>query len=181
MATLITPHFSLEEAACHDGTPYPADKIDDDDPQKRTWLITRLTPLYELHEIIRAAATDEIVRLNRAPARPDGFPIVIDSLYRDLAYDQRIYDRHVAAVGDDGDVSPASRSQHPEGRASDIQSWWLNPVAMYNLILKLYSDGKIPNLGGIGLYTNFVHIDIRPKVPANHLAIWGGSRLFNIA
>jgi len=38
----ITSHFSLEEFACHDGTPYP-----------KAWIETRLRPLCEQLELIR--------------------------------------------------------------------------------------------------------------------------------
>jgi uncharacterized protein YcbK (DUF882 family) len=39
---LISPHFSLEEVSCHDGTPYPDD-----------WINSRLKPLLEAAEWIR--------------------------------------------------------------------------------------------------------------------------------
>lgn len=42
MTTLVTPHFSLEEVSCHDGTPYPSD-----------WVETRLRPLLEAAEWLR--------------------------------------------------------------------------------------------------------------------------------
>lgn len=168
----ITPHFTAEEFACRDGTPYPVAQVDADDPHGCTWLETRLQPLCDTLEIIRDAV---------------GGPLIIDSGYRTLAYDDRLYKAHVAAVGDDGLVAPASRSQHPQGRAADIKAPSLTPVQLFTLILTLYNDGKLPRLGGVGLYPSFCHIDIRNRPNADgsptggHLAIWGGARPTNIA
>jgi hypothetical protein len=156
----VTQHFSVQEFACHDGTPYPVAEFDDEDG--RTWLESRLKPLCETLEVIREAA---------------GYlPLTIDSGYRTLAYDDRLYQ----ASAKDGTVAPASMSQHPKGRAADITHATMKPVALFSLILKLYEDGKLPMLGGVGLYPSFVHVDVRPRVN-NHLAIWGGHRPSNIA
>jgi uncharacterized protein YcbK (DUF882 family) len=152
--TPVSLHFSLEEFACHDGSAYPDE-----------WIGERLTPLCQVLEAIRGAGGN--------------LPIRIDSGYRSIAYDDKLYQAHVARVGDDGDVAPASRSQHPQGRAADIVHPSIGPVAFFNLILKLYEDGTIPQLGGVGLYPSFVHVDVRPH--DGHLAIWGGARPSNIA
>lgn len=61
----ITKHFSLEEFACKDGTPYPTE-----------WIDTLLTPLCEDLEIIR----EEF----------GGKAITITSGYRTLKYNQKI-------------------------------------------------------------------------------------------
>ena len=60
----ITSHFLLSEFACRDGTPYPAEWIDD-----------RLTPLCDLLEVVRAWF---------------GRRVRIVSGYRTLAYNRRI-------------------------------------------------------------------------------------------
>ena len=62
--TQLTPHFSLEEMACHDGTPYPEE-----------WIEERLMPLLGAAEWIR----------NRC-----GFPLVVSSGYRTPSYNRRI-------------------------------------------------------------------------------------------
>ena len=170
---MITPHFKVEDFACHDGQAYPTGQVDDQDPQGRTWGETRLGPLCELLELIRTAAGD--------------LPIAIDSGYRDVAYDRRLHDAHVAALAarglpDDHLVAEPTSSEHPRGRAADIRHARLLPVALFNLVLKLFAAGKLPNLGGLGLYPTFVHVDVRPRSTAtNHLAIWGGSRPSNVA
>ena len=160
---LVTPHFSEEEFACHDGTPYPLTAIDDEVPGGLLWRETRLVPLCETLEIIRDAT--------------GGAPLHVDSGYRTLAFDEKLYE----ASRGSGQVAPASRSQHPKGRAADIVSGAMRPHELFNLVQQLYLDGKLPRLGGVGLYPNFIHVDVRPRGESKHFAIWGGSRLSNVA
>lgn len=176
MKEMVTIHFSVEEFACHDGTPYPVDNIEDGTgiptgwlgAKDSTWLQTRLMPLCMTLETIRDEAGSQ--------------PITIDSGYRTIAYDQKIYDAHVAAVGDDGAVAPASTSIHPKGGAADIKHPTMKPLPLFNLVLKMFEDGKLPYLGGVGLYPSFIHVDVRPRSKnGTHLAIWGGHRPSNIA
>lgn len=145
----VTEHFTSEEFACHDGTAYPAE-----------WVQERLVPLCGVLEVIRAAA---------------GGAVSIDSGFRTLAYDARLY----AKSAKDGLVAKPESSQHPMGRAADIVCATMKPKALHALILQLYAAGKIPALGGIGLYPTFVHVDVRPHT--GHLAQWGGDRDSNIA
>lgn len=166
MPTKVTEHFTVEEFTCHDGTPYPVDNVDDEVAwvgQPHTWYETRLVPLCTMLEVIRTAGGDE--------------PLHIDSGYRDEAYDQKLYDADAGA----GNVASPQTSQHPKGRAADIKHKHLSPRALFTLILSLYQDGQLPQLGGIGLYPTFVHVDVRPRGPKNHLSIWGGTRPSNIA
>jgi hypothetical protein len=181
---LVTPHFAIEEWACRDGTPYPIACIDDEDPQRRAWYATRLLPACELLEVVRDEANAE------ANMADDVGGLVIDSGYRTPKYDELLYERHVVAYGDDGLVAPASRSQHPQGRAVDVRHVGpraLGPLALFNLITGLYERGRLPRLGGVGLYPSFVHVDVRPRPGATdapssgHLAIWGGRRPTNVA
>lgn len=60
----ITPHFSLAEFACRDGTPYPS-----------RWINARLRPLCDTLEVIRAEA---------------GSPVRVLSGYRTPRYNARI-------------------------------------------------------------------------------------------
>jgi uncharacterized protein YcbK (DUF882 family) len=66
---IITPHFSLDEFACKDGTDYPFD-----------WIVERLTLLCETLEVIRDAAGGRPLRIlsgYRTPAwnlRVEGSP-----------------------------------------------------------------------------------------------------------
>jgi uncharacterized protein YcbK (DUF882 family) len=157
----MTTHFSSEEFACKDGTAYPLRSMDEDDPQGRDWATTRLEVLCDVLEAIRSEAGN--------------MPIAVDSGFRTLSYDTRLYE----ASAKDGTVAPPTSSQHPQGRAADIVHSKLKPSELFNLILDMYGRGLLPALGGIGLYPNFVHIDVRPH--HGHLAIWGGHRPTNIA
>jgi hypothetical protein len=98
----VTEHFDSDEFKCHEGTPYPLDQADEDAPGGGTWLETRLRPLCETLETIRAQV---------------GRPVTIDSGFRTVAYDQRLYDRSAH----DGLVATPQGSQHPKGRAADIK------------------------------------------------------------
>ncbi len=162
--TQVGKWFTLEEFACHDGTPYPVDQPDLEAPGQM-WRDSRLAPLVATLDAIR-----EVL----------GRPLHVDSGYRTLAYDQRLYDHSVATGGGANDKAPPLQSQHPKGRAADIRTGSLTPLELRNLIGSLYSAGKLPHLGGLGLYSSFVHVDVRPR-PGNHLAQWGGRRLSNIA
>ena len=60
----VTPHFSLADFACHDGTPYPVQ-----------WIDARLRPLCELLEIVRGRF---------------GAPVTVISGYRTPAHNRRV-------------------------------------------------------------------------------------------
>jgi uncharacterized protein YcbK (DUF882 family) len=162
---MISEHFALEEFRCHDGTPYPVDKLDEETADGRTWGQTRLAPLVETLEVIRGAL--------------NGRPLHVDSGYRTLEYDARLYHAEQARGGGANDKAPPTTSQHPKGRAADIRTGSLTALELRDLIGGLYRAGKLPHLGALGLYPSFVHIDVRPR-PGNHLAQWGGKRLSNV-
>ena len=71
-------------------------------------------------------------------------PITINSGYRTDKYNNKI--------------GGAKYSQHKYGNAADIKVSGFSPSDVYN-----YLDTKYPNSYGIGLYRNFVHIDVRPN------------------
>jgi hypothetical protein len=154
---LVTDHFRLSEFACHDGTPYPAKDVDDEDPAHGLWLETRLVPLCRTLEVVRTGC--------------GGRAMTIESGFRSMTYDERLH------ALDPGDVAPASGSQHPKGRAADVSHSVLSPADLHKQILLLYSTGMLPFLGGLGLYPTFVHLDVRPRPADGHLARWQSSRL----
>lgn len=110
------------------------------------WIADRLKPLCEMLEIVRETL--------------GGRAITILSGYRSPA--------HNKAVGG------ASASQHMAGRAADIQVNGIAPSDVHRCALQLFNDGKI-QLGGIGLYPGWVHLDIRPWI--GHLAMWDGAKV----
>lgn len=87
---------------------------------------------------------DELVTLLQKIRNHFGKPITINSAYRTVA--------HNKAVG--GAVS----SQHIYGTAADIVVKGVAPKTVAAYVEKL-----MPNKGGIGIYKNFVHVDVREK------------------
>ena len=75
-----------------------------------------------------------------------GKPIKINSAYRSPA--------HNKAVGG------VKNSMHVKGKAADIVATGLTPTQLAAVIFKLIEQKKISQ-GGVGIYPNFVHYDIR--------------------
>lgn len=71
-------------------------------------------------------------------------PVTINSAYRTPS--------HNKAQGG------AARSQHLYGQAADIVVQGHSPVEV-----AAYAETLLPNTGGIGIYKNFVHLDVREK------------------
>ena len=71
-----------------------------------------------------------------------GKPITINSAYRNATYNKKI-----------GGVS---NSQHVYGTASDIVVQGVKPEEVAK-----YAEYLMPKTGGIGLYSNFTHVDVR--------------------
>jgi hypothetical protein len=87
--------------------------------------------------------------------------IVILSGYRTPAYNASL-------------EGAAVKSQHVEGRALDIWHPLIEPLAVFKTLRQASQKGVLPLLGGLGIYRTFVHLDVRPKVPKGHLALWSG-------
>lgn len=144
MSLALTPHFSVGEFRCHDGTPYPPE-----------WIDERLRPLCAVLETIREAC--------------DGRRVTILSGYRTPAYNEGLRDADGSGTG------VAKRSQHLEGRAADIAVDGLTPSEVCAALRTLLKAGRLPQLGGYGLYTGWVHVDVRPKDADGHVARWLGA------
>jgi uncharacterized protein YcbK (DUF882 family) len=56
-------------------------------------------------------------------------------------------------------------SEHWEGRAADIRVPGLPAATVHAAIDRLWSAGRLPSLGGLALYPNHVHVDVRPHRP----------------
>lgn len=96
--------------------------------------------------------------LERIREEVDG-PIEVISGYRTPARNRR--------------VNGARASRHIEGDAADIRTKRLPAPKLHALILRMYAEGRLPLLGGLGRYVGFVHVDIRPT---RHLVRWRGKR-----
>lgn len=66
-------------------------------------------------------------------------------------------------------ASPTSK--HLAGKAMDFYCRRLSPLAVYNVVAKAWYDGRLPELGGVGLYDWGVHVDIA-KAADGHLRTW---------
>jgi len=74
-------------------------------------------------------------------------PMTLNSAYRHPAYNHKI--------------GGSSRSQHLLAKAGDIRATSKFPAkVIYELIEDLIEDGLMQE-GGLGLYNNFVHYDVR--------------------
>lgn len=144
---LITEHFAIEEFACHDGTPYPFDRPDEEDRDPTdgivVWGESRLFLLCKTLEVVRAFF---------------GRPIDVLSGYRSMRWNRLKKSRDT--------------SQHPKGRASDIKVRGVPASIVHDRVLELYEAGELPHLGGLGDYPGFTHLDVRPRPEDNHLARW---------
>ncbi len=141
-------HFTVEEFACHSGEPYPPEWVDD-----------RLKVLCDVLDTIRDAWNG---------------PLTVVSGFRTAAMNAALVVASAARNG--GTSGVAKNSQHTAGRAADIRTD--NPTKervaeLHELARKLYGDGKIPALGGLGVYPGWIHVDVRAKVDG-HLATWVG-------
>ena len=84
-----------------------------------------------------------------------GKPIRVISGYRSPRYNRRI--------------GGARKSQHMTAKAADLRVSGMSPRELREVIIKLIKEGKIKK-GGVGLYTSFVHYDVRVRN-----ARWKGS------
>jgi hypothetical protein len=99
-----------------------------------------------------------------------GHPLEALSWYRTAAYNFRL-------AADSTAHQVASGSQHVKGLAIDLRPIGGGDASMlYRVLLAAHDAGRLPSLGGIGLYvrSNWVHVDCRAKPPDGHLARWLG-------
>lgn len=88
-------------------------------------------------------------------------PAIIVSGYRSPAYNRKI--------------GGSRKSQHKRGRAIDFKIKGVSAKRVHDWVLAQYRAGKMPELGGLGSYPGFTHVDIRKKW-RKRLARWGGKR-----
>ena len=90
----------------------------------------------------------ELLALNLQVLRDAiGEPITLNSAYRNPSYNQK--------------VGGSSKSQHLLAKAGDIKATNKFPAKIiYQLIEELIAKGDMQE-GGLGLYNNFVHYDVR--------------------
>ncbi len=130
----LTEHFALHELRL------PADKAEQygfpETPYPEEWVTSRALPLCQAAEKLRVLLGNSRVH--------------IISGYRPPAYDAA----RIAA----GHTDVSSVSQHGQGRAMDVQVDGCTANEVYEAALALWHEGVFR---GVGVYDNFVHVDIR--------------------
>jgi uncharacterized protein YcbK (DUF882 family) len=114
-------------------------------PYPIDWRADRAVVLAGVFEAIRAACGHR--------------PLVVLSAYRTQA--------HNKAVGG------APNSQHLLGRALDIRAEHLASGALGDIVRKLAATAHA-EIGGVGQYASFVHVDIRPRGVDGRVVTWEG-------
>jgi uncharacterized protein YcbK (DUF882 family) len=141
--------FTVDEMRCHSGAEYP-----------REWVDDRLAALFGVLDAIRDAWDA---------------PIVVVCGYRTAAYNEALAKASAARNG--GVSGVALNSQHIQGRAADVRpaAPTVERVAeLHRVTRHLFDTGRLPALGGLGLYPGWIHVDVRAKVNGK-LATWGGT------
>jgi uncharacterized protein YcbK (DUF882 family) len=87
-----------------------------------------------------------------------GRALTVNSAYRTPTYNKKI--------------GGSQYSQHMQGRALDVRPPAGMPVSVFHMRILQYAQTPQSKIRGIGLYSTFVHIDIRP---APRLVRWSGS------
>lgn len=88
--------------------------------------------------------SDELVSILQKVRNHFGASVIINSAYRTEAHNKK--------------VGGSANSQHKYGMAADIRINGVSPKT-----IATYLNTLMPNSGGIGVYSSFVHIDVRAK------------------
>jgi len=88
--------------------------------------------------------SDELVKILQKVRTYFGRAVIINSAYRTETHNKKV----------GGSVD----SQHKYGMAADIRINGVSPKT-----IATYINTLMPNSGGIGVYSSFVHIDVRDK------------------
>lgn len=67
----------------------------------------------------------------------------------------------------------ASGSKHTLGMAADIKQFKVSNATFHTMIRRAWQNGELPELGGLGLYETFVHVDVF-HASDGHLREWRG-------
>lgn len=118
---------------------------------KKTEGNLKLSANFKVREFACADGTDivliapDLVILLQAVRDHFGKPVNINSGYRTVQHNKKL-------------ANAASDSEHTKGCAADIKISGITPK-----VVAAYIETLIPNSGGVGIYSNFVHVDTRSK------------------
>ncbi len=107
-----------------------------------------------------------VLRMADKIRRKAGVPCSVISGYRTPGYNSTLAGKSEAH-------QVASGSQHVEGRALDLRAHGMSAWELYRVIMSLYDNGELEELGGIACYpaSNWVHVD---TFQVGHLRRWNG-------
>ena len=95
-----------------------------------------------------------------------GSPLTVVSGYRTQAYNDSLL-----ASGH----HPAANSQHINGMAADLSPGHIegrdSVSELHEMVLRSYDVGQLPQLGGLGIYPTWIHVDVF-HAPDGHLRRW---------
>lgn len=103
---------------------------------------------------------DRLIQLLEKIRSLIGAPVIVTSGYRCSAHNAEI-----------PESSPTS--YHVLGMAADIKQYKFSNGVFHTMIHRAWSEGQLPELGGLGLYEGRVHVDVA-RAPDGHLREWRG-------
>lgn len=95
-------------------------------------------------------------------------PVIVRCGYRSPEYNEA---KRLFELRETGRTGVAEFSQHMRGRAADIEVSGMSGRELFDVVMRLHQAGKLPELGGLGSYAAFIHVDIRPH-EAGKLTVW---------
>lgn len=110
-----------------------------------------ITPHFRVREFACDDGSDpvfispELVEILKKIRTHFGQPVTITSGYRTVSHNATI-------------PNSSKKSQHLFGLAADIKVNGYSPATV-----AAYAEMLLPNTGGIGIYSTFVHVDVRPN------------------
>jgi uncharacterized protein YcbK (DUF882 family) len=94
-------------------------------------------------------------------------PLIVISGYRTPHYNAML--RHAGH-------GAAEKSRHVWGEAADIRPVQMDALArLMSAIEEMLKANQLSTLGGLGVYPGWIHVDVRPRGPNNHIARWVGA------
>jgi uncharacterized protein YcbK (DUF882 family) len=77
-------------------------------------------------------------------------------------------------------VGGAKESRHQNGEAADIRPAGKHSPGdvdrLHEIIIAMVAKRKLKQIGGVGRYTRWVHVDIRARKPNGNIARWDGRK-----
>lgn len=96
-----------------------------------------------------------------------GQPLIITSGYHSHRYNEAL------RAGGHG---AAEFSRHLTAEAADVRPTSLGMLTRLEALIEtMLKEGQLQALGGYGVYPQWVHLDVRPRGSAGHIARWKGA------